>query len=1048
MKKAVTFSIFLTVLLFVELTSRAAEQPQITTVRLEDTNLVVEATVPAGIIKVTLQSRDRAEGSSWVPRAVARLDGAGGSLTFRVGMSAKFELLRVRADETDPLPASFYTGTNNFTGEIGASTPTVPNDMGGAGGAPEGDKSRTVVESDIWKVEGNTIYFFNTYRGLQVIDISTPAAPVIKSSFDIPAVGEQMYIHRDHAVLLARNGCSWWGNDSESRIVVVNVGGSVLSLSASLPVPGWIQESRMVGEVLYVASQTYKRATNSETWEWGTVVTSYDLSNPATPAARGTLWFPGYGNTIAATDEYLFVATTLENNWYQSVLNLIDITSPTGEMTAKGTVRPNGRIPDKFKIHQNGDTLSVISHGQNSSNQWISILQTYSIANPSEPVRLASIELAPNEQLHATRFDGNRVYVVTFFRIDPLWIIDLTDPARPQILSELEVPGWSTYIHPMGDRLVAVGIETTNGWRTTISLFDVADPAKPALLDREFLGEGYSWSEANNDEKAFNVLEGAGLILVPYSGNVNNGYVNQVQLIDLARDSLTKRGVINHRLQPRRATLQNEHVFSLSSRELISVNASNRDQPEVKANLALSWSVDDVLLAGDHIIQVEASQYYWWSPAEISPRLLVSAKETPNVVKTALELKRPWPIAGVTLKNGFIYVAQAESTGWWVASDSTTGETNRTNFVMTVVDARNLPVLHETAEIAVPNETLGYVQLEALWPEEDLLVWSTGSGGWSGWWWWGGGLEGDVGIGAPVTRQAMMPIWWGGSYGRLLAFQIPAPGQAQFASSLDLTGTNNWWNFSGAIAVDGALVYLSHQASEYREDLVPPGSRATVTYDPATGTYKTNEPPKGMWISRHYLDVVDYTDPANPARRAPVNIPGVLKDVSHEGAVVYTVYYHYDNNFVSDYGEWVDALSYDGVEAHLLGSLKLPTEWPRPYDLSNGQLYLGKPNSTNTPAWLEHWALDGSGKFALKAQAQLTRAAQSISVVGDLVAVSTDNEMLIYPAAGIGIPKPVGAKPFSSCYYADLQKGKGSLLEGLWLPLRDYGVMHVPVTLR
>src|SRR5207247_7921943 len=157
--------------------------------------------------------------------------------------------------------------------------------------------------------------------------------------------------------------------------------------------------------------------------------------------------------------------------------------------------------------------------------------------------KLGQLELGVGEQLFGTRFDGDRVYVVTFLTrtgIDPLWIVDLSDASRPRITGELEVPGFSTYLHPLGDRLVAIRPETNS---TTVSLFDVADATKPDLLSRVSLGERFSWSEANFNEKAFNVLPDAGLILVPFSGSSADNYIQAVQLVDLKRDALQARGV-------------------------------------------------------------------------------------------------------------------------------------------------------------------------------------------------------------------------------------------------------------------------------------------------------------------------------------------------------------------------------------------------------------------------------------------------------------------------------------------------------------------------
>ena len=109
-----------------------------------------------------------------------------------------------------------------------------------------------------------------------------------------------------------------------------------------------------------------------------------------------------------------------------------------------------------------------------------------------------------------------------------------------------------------------------------MSLFDVKDPAKPSLLSKVPLGDNYSWSEVNSDEKALTVLPDAGLILVPYQGNTTNGYASRVQLIDLGATSLTARGAIEHRLQPRRATVHGNRVLSISGRELITVDATDR----------------------------------------------------------------------------------------------------------------------------------------------------------------------------------------------------------------------------------------------------------------------------------------------------------------------------------------------------------------------------------------------------------------------------------------------------------------------------------------
>ena len=121
-----------------------------------------------------------------------------------------------------------------------------------------------------------------------------------------------------------------------------------------------LQESRMVGTALYVASQTYRVIPNGTgaTWETGTLVSSFDLADPDAPVARDTLWYPGGGNVIAATDIYLFVVTQNPTDWWKSIVNLVDITAPDGSLAGYGSLHTAGRVPDQAQSLQAGFTRS------------------------------------------------------------------------------------------------------------------------------------------------------------------------------------------------------------------------------------------------------------------------------------------------------------------------------------------------------------------------------------------------------------------------------------------------------------------------------------------------------------------------------------------------------------------------------------------------------------------------------------------------------------------------------------------------------------------
>ena len=91
--------------------------PEIISIQLEVSEVVVTVRVPKGITKVTLEGRSRLGSGNWAPRAVERVDGSGGLLVIRIAYSKANEILRVRGDDKEELPAAFYKGTTDFKGQ-------------------------------------------------------------------------------------------------------------------------------------------------------------------------------------------------------------------------------------------------------------------------------------------------------------------------------------------------------------------------------------------------------------------------------------------------------------------------------------------------------------------------------------------------------------------------------------------------------------------------------------------------------------------------------------------------------------------------------------------------------------------------------------------------------------------------------------------------------------------------------------------------------------------------------------------------------------------
>src|ERR1041384_7528442 len=166
-----------------------------------------------------------------------------------------------------------------------------------------------------------------------------------------------------YVALLAHDYCS----DGGSRVAIVSTSNAAPVVLTNLAVAGWITESRLVGNALYVASESYEPMAGApDTWQWGTRLSSFDLTNPRQPVARGTLWLSGWGNAVYATDRFLFVVTESPVNWWQSLIRVIDITSPNGTMVSRATISAAGNVADKFKMNLNGNIFTAISQDWHS----------------------------------------------------------------------------------------------------------------------------------------------------------------------------------------------------------------------------------------------------------------------------------------------------------------------------------------------------------------------------------------------------------------------------------------------------------------------------------------------------------------------------------------------------------------------------------------------------------------------------------------------------------------------------------------------------------
>lgn len=223
-------------------------------------------------------------------------------------------------------------------------------------------------------------------------------------------------------------------------------------------------------------------------------------------------------NVEKATTEY---EIKLAKEREKTVIHRISIDNGAIEYGARGEVP--GSLLNQFSMDESTDYLRVATTYQSwvrgTSIQYNNVYvlgKDMSITGKLE-------EIAPDEKIYSTRFIGNRLYMVTFRRMDPLFVIDLSNPDEPKILGKLKIPGFSDYLHPYDENhIIGMGKETgDNEWGgvsikgVKLSLFDVSDVENPKQVDTYEIGGSGTDSEALRDHKAFLFDNGKNLLVIP-----------------------------------------------------------------------------------------------------------------------------------------------------------------------------------------------------------------------------------------------------------------------------------------------------------------------------------------------------------------------------------------------------------------------------------------------------------------------------------------------------------------------------------------------------
>ena len=368
-----------------------------------------------------------------------------------------------------------------------------------------------------------------------VIDVSVPAEPQVlsKTSFDGAQSSSRMI---DGVLYLVVSNFQSFYVDvfpmlGRPELVISDV-------SAETLLPGFEQvdadDNRSAGSVV-----TWEDLYHPEDPDGFGVVTviSLDVDNGAQFTATGIMAEPGL---IYSSREALYLTDT-NYSFFGNTRETTDIhkfayNDRTAALAASGTVP--GRILNQYSMGEYqghlrvattvGPTFSFDGQGTVSSNN------VYVLGQAGDELTVVgSVEnIAPRETIQSARFVGDRGYVVTFEQIDPLFTLDLSDPADPQLVGELKVPGFSTFLIPItDDHLLAVGQYVPppgdfGPWGVQLSIFDVSDFANPVLRHNVIIGQDTgAFSEALHDPKAFTYFAQADLVALPVSVFTDVGLV-------------------------------------------------------------------------------------------------------------------------------------------------------------------------------------------------------------------------------------------------------------------------------------------------------------------------------------------------------------------------------------------------------------------------------------------------------------------------------------------------------------------------------------------
>lgn len=449
-----------------------------------------------------------------------------------------------------------------------------PQDYSGTNIQVEG-----VDEADMVKTDGEYIYLASDKR-VFIVKAWPPGESQLVATLELERGASDLYINGDKLVVISSpDYYYYWGPwdilpsgeyEIATYIWVYDLSEvrSYPALERTVKIDGYYTSSRMIGDYVYaitsqpavlnatepvlpvIKSGNYTHeveatdvwyANNTDSYYGYTNVVAIDVTDPEAQMAHETYLLGSTSTVYVSLDNiYLTAPWWVEDavsGWETTKIFKISVDELEIRYVAEGMVP--GRVPNQFSMDEKDGYFRIATTNGHVSRSGSSTSNNVYVLNASLGVAGSLEGLAPGEEIYSARFMGSRCYLVTFKKVDPLFVIDLADPENPTVLGKLKIPGYSDYLHPYDENtLIGVGKETEEAeegnfaWYqgVKISLFDVSDVSDPKELAKFEIGDRGTDSPVLRDHKAFLFSRAKNLLVIPalvaeidasdYSGDV------------------------------------------------------------------------------------------------------------------------------------------------------------------------------------------------------------------------------------------------------------------------------------------------------------------------------------------------------------------------------------------------------------------------------------------------------------------------------------------------------------------------------------------------